>query len=370
MKPLERALLTRMLDKSQFAEHMVLGPSFADMLQTTLYRSLAYYFDHVKDCFLACYGSLTIVQGLQLEGLDTKENLRRGRLAVSKIHAHRDAIKDNLPVWIIIGTSVVAFDLCAHGTGGSYIRRFVLKQIASHQDTLPRCGSPSELNCLIIFDINDCLFKREAPLLRPTKPEPGFVDAYVGLCCSLLPSMYEVCSLSHMLHHAAHEDKKEIMRAIEDLDDGIHSWEPDVPVDFTSQYKANEVVHMLAQVRVYRTALSLFIHRLKYPFDSEDRVADRMAQSIFTELELARSTTNQGPRCITIPFMLAGIEMCGEDRRQRFLRSVDAFVGHTFPLLRKQLKTFFEALWDIRDCSTGLFWLDLIPHLPPVTVAI
>lgn len=370
LKPHEELCLRRILDKTWFSQYMVVAPHFADEQQTELTSYLLSAFDLMKDGYIACYSAFSVAMGFELEGFDHKENLSRGALVVQKLRSSSRPRPDELLPWICLGLAIVTFAQCALGTDATPVRRHVLSYVNTLGDSAIEYMHNPMVVCLTTLEINECLVRRQIPILRPQAPDQPIIDRYMGLSLSLLPLLYDVCKLSNELKTADEFELPVLLDVLEDVRRSVESWQPIAPDNFIDDFTAMEVSHMCTQSRAYQTAALLYIHRLKSPFNSGDDLGGFMSRSILSDLELARRTTGRAPRYVTMPFILAAIEAKTVEDMEKAIEWTDLYVDNTSPRTRANVKAFLSALWCIRDSSTGFGWLDLVEHVPSLTISI
>jgi hypothetical protein len=63
------------------------------------------------------------------------------------------------------------------------------------------------------------------------------------------------------------------------------------------------------------------------------------------ELEMAHHVTNRSIRFVTLPFIIAAVEVRDEDLRPKTLQRVDYCVDQYAPFLKKATKTFLSRVW-------------------------
>lgn len=78
------------------------------------------------------------------------------------------------------------------------------------------------------------------------------------------------------------------------------------------------------------------------------------------ELELARRITKQPTRCVTIPFIVAAVEIRDPVARTNVYHNVDKFVDHFTPVVQQAAKKFLCQIWQERDSRGNFCWYDEI----------
>src|SRR6202012_4240433 len=126
----------------------------------------------------------------------------------------------------------------------------------------------------------------------------------------LLPYFYDLCVISHSLIDARNARLVRVLHQhLGRVQAAVNAWQPSTPENFIDDFSSAEVVHLLAQARVYRLAALLMAHRLQHTFGHGDAQADVWSREVMTELDLARRTTRRSIRSVPLPFVIAAIEI-------------------------------------------------------------
>ena len=128
----------------------------------------------------------------------------------------------------------------------------------------------------------------------------------------------------------------------------------------TDHFDSTELVHLLAQAKVYRLAALLVAHRLRHDFGSEDDKAGVWSKEVMRELELTKHMTKQPLRFVTLPFIVAAIEVRGTEARVSTLQAVKDYVDGFAPVIQRATTTFLSRIWHERDITTTARWFDSI----------
>ncbi|KAK2058656.1 hypothetical protein LY76DRAFT_616337 [Colletotrichum caudatum] len=371
LNTVERKSLSRLLHKSNFMEYFV-GPSFVDSMQVDMTVHLFSMFDQGKDAYIAMYTAFAASMGLEAGEYDPEANLQRGAMAVEQLRSCRlpTLKRDELLPWAGVGLGIVYFSNMALGTSAAPVRRYILSHIRHLLGTAQISSSRTHyiLVYLTAVDINECLMLRELPVCGIAPPEDGHVDAYLGVCMPLLQYLYDLCRISYHLRYEV--EVEEQMLELARLGETIEAWQPVIPPDFTKRFTTSEVIHMLAQSRIYKTAAMLFIHRLRHRFGDGDDTASAMAKSIISDLKMTLTVSNDMQRCVSFPYMLAAIEARDAAEREHALEAMSSVADSFNALYKAKMRTFLGALWDMKDANPGMSWLDMVPNLPPISVGV
>ncbi|TQN67522.1 hypothetical protein CSHISOI_06756 [Colletotrichum shisoi] len=367
----ERNSLSRLLHKSNFMQYFI-GPSFVDSMQLDMTVHLFSMFDQGKDAYIAMYTAFAATMGLDTGQYDPEANLHRGATAVEQLRSCPlpTLRREELLPWAGLGLGIVYFSNMALGTSAAPVRRYILSHVRHLLGTTQI--STTRTHYILVYmtavDINECLMQRELPVCGIAPPEGGHVDAYVGVCMPLLQHLYDLCRISYHLYHEV--DVEEQMLALDALERHVEAWQPVIPPDFTSRFTTGEVIHMLAQSRIYKTAAMLFIHRLRHRFGEGDEMASAMSKSILSDLRMTLTVSKDTQRCVSFPYMLAAIEARDAAEKETALEAMSALTDAFNARYKTGMAAFLKAVWDMRDANPGMSWLDMVPSLPPISVGV
>ncbi|KAF4813013.1 hypothetical protein CGCTS75_v013898 [Colletotrichum tropicale] len=367
----ERSTLSRLLHKSNFMQYFI-GPTFVDSMQLDMTVHLFSMFDQGKDAYIAMYSAFAATMGLETGEYDPEANLHRGAMAVESLRSCPlpTLKREELLPWAGLGLGIVYFSNMALGTSAAPVRRYVLSHIRHLLGT--SLISSERTHYILVFmtavDINECLMQRELPVCGIAPPVEGHVDAYLGLCMPLLQHMYELSRISYSLYHEVDVDEQK--QALDDVEQEIEAWQPHIPPDFTNRFTTGEVIHMLAQSRIYKTGALLFIHRLRYKFGEKDDMASAMAKSIMSDLKMTMTVSQDTQRCVSFPFTLAAIEARDQAEKDTAMEAMKTLIDSCNTKYRNNMEAFLKAMWDGRAASPGVSWLDLVPNVPPISVGV
>ncbi|KAK6211476.1 hypothetical protein QIS74_10740 [Colletotrichum tabaci] len=367
----ERNSLSRLLHKSNFMQYFI-GPSFVDSMQLDMTVHLFSMFDQGKDAYIAMYTAFAATMGLDTGQYDPEANLHRGAMAVEQLRSCPlpTLKREELLPWAGLGLGIVYFSNMALGTSAAPVRRYILSHVRHLLGTTQI--STTRTHYILVYmtavDINECLMQRELPVCGIAPPEGGHVDAYVGVCMPLLQHLYDLCRISYHLYHEVDVDEQTL--ALDALERDVEAWQPVIPPDFTSRFTTGEVIHMLAQSRIYKTAAMLFIHRLRHRFGEGDEMASAMSKSILSDLRMTLTVSKDTQRCVSFPYMLAAIEARDAVEKETALEAMSALTDAFNTRYKTGMAAFLNAVWDMRDANPGMSWLDMMPSLPPISVGV
>lgn len=272
-----------------------------------------------------------------------------------------------------------SYSICVHVLGS--VKPKVVDAVAAADETT---HSSSFLSCIVLTEIGQCFLRATVPTLRlcPAAVEMLAVDRYCGVCASLMPLLYDLCSVNHNM--AAMRSGSEPFATtaeeearLEAVEQSIRSWRPDLPKDkrsraafpapFPFAFTAQEASCMMGQAHAMQTAALLIAHRLRYPFGSVDSAALALCTAIVTQVESMHRISGQAVPNIELPLFVACLELQDEAERSRHLRHSAAVAGSH--LYRKRLEQMLKIFWQHRLQRSDMYWCDLGALLFPPAYA-
>ncbi|KAF2711028.1 hypothetical protein K504DRAFT_466066 [Pleomassaria siparia CBS 279.74] len=365
----EKELMMFLLGRPENLECLVMGPSFQAAEQRSLAAPLPAALPILKDAYLAFAASL---KSLQSGGTATEEarstSLRHASSAMKTLRSLPVVTPQDAALCLALGTTLASFVYSAIGVGLADICHYCLSTTSLFlETTMPDPDTEPWQSFLILLEIMDCLVHRQKPTLRIPLRKLERIDRRVGLCLPLLPHYYDLCVISHSLANTT--DASYLARIHKQLDKtqaAIAEWLPSPSLHLVDEFDSAEIVNLLAQARIYRLAALLVSHRLRHMFGDEDGQADIWSKEIMMELELARRITRRSVQCVTLPFLVAAVEVRATDARLGTLRNVDHYVDRFTPVLQQAGRIFLTRVWSERDGKATSCWFDSIWKPCPV----
>ncbi|TVY86825.1 hypothetical protein LAWI1_G007012 [Lachnellula willkommii] len=369
LQPEEKQLLLFLLSQSESLDQFVVSSSFQAEQQYSLATllQLPAAWPLLKDAYLACAITLKQLQSGFVTDMDTSTCVGYISKAMSALRSLSVLRSQDTVLCHTLG-SVLAFSIyAAIGVGVPDICRYCLGT------TDPFVGTTMSdehkdpwQGFLVVLETMDCLVYRRKP--TRTIQIPAFVvDRRLGLCLPLLPYYQDLCVISNSLLNT---NDASILARLEKKLDGIHavveSWQPSHSDQLVEQYDSAYIVNLLAQAKVYRLGALLVGHRLRFPFGCEDAQAEVWSKEAMMEFELAKRVTKRSLRFVTLPFIVAAIEVRDKSLRFKTLQRVDDYVDHYAPLMRKATKIFLSKVWHERDLNLTSRWFDSVHKPCPV----
>lgn len=367
LEPEEKELLMFLLGQSESLDQFVVCSSIQPEQQYSLATQLPTALPLLKDACLACAIALKHLQSGSVTDMETSTCVSYISKAMSVLRSLPILCSQDTVLCHTLG-SVLAFSIySAIGVGVPDICRYCLGT------TTPFAGlSPSDSHndpwqsFLIILETMDCLVYRRRPT-RTIQIPALVIDCRLGLCVPLLPYYYDLCVISNSLANTT--DVSILARLQKQLDvihTAVESWQPSHSGQLIEQFDSADIVNLLAQAKVYRLAALLVGHRLRFPFGCEDVQAEIWSKEAMMEFEMATRVTKRSLRFVTLPFIVAAVEVRDKSLRVKTLQCVDDYVDHYAPFMRKATKIFLSRVWHERDLNLTSRWFDSIHKPCPV----
>ncbi|APA14991.1 hypothetical protein sscle_14g097610 [Sclerotinia sclerotiorum 1980 UF-70] len=370
LQPEEKDLLTFLLSQPESLSQYVACPSFQAGQQQLFSAQFSAALPLLKDALLAC--AITLRQSRTEIVTDTTFTVQYILKAMDVLRSlpvlsSQDAVLCNalgglLAFSISSAIGVGVPDICRHCLGTT--TPFVETAVSDAQN------DPWK-SFLILLETMDCLVYRQKPILRIRVPLSAAVDCRLGLCLPLLPYYHDLCVISNSLINVTDVNvMARLQKQLDDIHCVVEPWQPSHLDQLVEQFDSTEMIHLLAQAKVYRLGALLLGHRLRFPFGQQDSQAEIWSKEIIMELEMAKGVTKRSMRFVTLPFIIAAVEALEENLRFKILELVNNCVDHYSQFLQKATKIFLSRIWQERDMNLTTRWFDSIYKPCPVLYSI
>ncbi|OAL27624.1 hypothetical protein AYO22_03528 [Fonsecaea multimorphosa] len=357
--------MTFLLYQPQALQLYVVTPSFEDAERRSFEAPLPSALPVLKDAYLAYAGGLKAFHTAKSMEVNVDANLRHASSAMRTLRMLPVAGPDDAALCLNLGITLALYAYAAVGVGVPEICRYCLNTARPYiQNVVSMPETEDQLIFLVLLETMDCVAQRRKPTLRIESPPAAGVNRHLGLCLPLLPYYYDLCAISHSLIDARNARfVSTLHQHLASIQATLNAWQPSTPEHFVKEFSSVEVVHLLAQARVYRLAALLIAHRLRHKFGQEDDQADIWSREVLMELELARRTTQRSIRFVTLPFIVAAIEIRDPAARTKAVQDVDEYVDRFMPAVQEATKIFLSRIWRERDAQEICSWFDSV-HKP------
>ncbi|KAM6481814.1 hypothetical protein HDV62DRAFT_363267 [Trichoderma sp. SZMC 28011] len=365
----ERQLLRFLLSEPKNFGHHLVSPTFEPTEHGSLVALLPTAMPFFKDALLSYASGLKFAQ--TSVAADTYVNASH-RYASSAIETLRSLNVTNVQeaiVCLTLGKVLVLAVYSLIGVGAAEICQYCLNVTTAFTNVAISWDQDlaSQHSFLILMETMDCLVHCRKPAQRFPPRQMGSIDRHLGLCLSLLPCYYDLCVISHsMVDNTETASLVYLYRKLDEVRVAVETWQPPPLGDITYQVKTVDMVNLLAQARVYRLAALLIIHRLQYPFGQQDCQANIWSNEIMKEFELADWATKQTTRCVTMPYIVAAIEIQDFGSRLKALENVDKYVDKFTPTVQRAARRFLSRIWLERDNKITYYWFQSVSKPCPI----
>ncbi|KAK3945897.1 hypothetical protein QBC46DRAFT_62466 [Diplogelasinospora grovesii] len=367
LQPEEKELLMFLLSQPRSLDYYVVCPSFQAEQQQSLTIQLPAALSILKDAYLACAISLKQLQSGIAVDANTSISVRHISTAMSTLRSLPVSGSQDAVLCHTLGSALALSIYSTVGVGVPEICRYCLSTTSPFVGTAnPGKHDDPWQSFLILLETIDCLIHRQKPTQRIQLPSSA-VDHRLGLCLPLLPYYYDLCVISNSLINTTETSiLARLQKQLDHTHAALETWQPSHPDQLVEQFDSAEIVNLLAQAKAYRLGALLVSHRLRYPFGQEDGQADVWSKEVMMELDLAQRVTKRSMRFVTLPFMVAAVEIRDASLRIKTLQHVDDYVDHFAPVLQKAMKTFLSRVWRERDVNLTSRWFDSMHKPCPV----
>ncbi|KAE8361512.1 hypothetical protein BDV27DRAFT_166925 [Aspergillus caelatus] len=257
-----------------------------------------------------------------------------------------------------LGLSLVTFHRLISGISASTICRFTLSLIRPlyYSEQLQESDT-RELLCLVFLDITESLFRARIPVIQYRVRDPYLVNHHAGLCGSLLPLLYRVCLLGASIRRGSQLTVSP--DCFDNLREEIIAWAPSVSVATTERFSEEEMLLLLTQGNLHRSATLLILHRLRFPFGERDDEAELLSRTIIREMQHCLAMTKQHPPNISLVLLVAGAEVQDSVGRENIISLLQSINGSSFYPFVANLRLFLSRVWTSRDEGTTRYLFHL-----------
>lgn len=387
LKPQEMPLLEHMFCKRTFIHSFILDSTFADAMLSHLFKRLNVAPDLLLNAYLACLGqfwkSRDPTSAEHRPEIDYA-NSARAVQALRTVGAAPHIQEAELATALTLGLGIITFDLLASGKHAHGICRSTLgvAELFGHSHSQVGDLVSDLLIPLQYLDAANCIIRRQTPIPTPWKRDHRTIDRYVGLCCPLLPHLFELCTISCALANVERWKSGELHSRLDEVERQVIAWKPHVSCGFAPPLSTagSEAIH--AQARMHRCALMLIIHQLRYPCGTQDTSAKILSRRIlddvknfYRRLKLQKSQDGKDAGVqfeyrLNLPLLVASVDLTTTQERQEVYETVPLVVcDKLYPNLSAMFRQFLVYIWRKRDAGGGVgHWFDWVPEGPPVVV--
>jgi len=367
LQPEEKELLLFLLSQPESLDQFVVSSSLQTEQQISLATQLPAAPTLLKDAYLAYAITLKQLQSGSVTDMDTSTCIGYISKGMSALRSMLVLSSQDKILCHTLG-SVLAFSIhSAIGVGVPDICRYCLDTTNPVVGTtISDAHSDPWQSFLVVLETMDCLVHRRKPTRR-IQITASVIDCRLGLCLPLLPYYQDLCVVSNSLLNTTDVSiLARLQKQLVAIHAIVQSWQPSHSDQIIEQFDSADIVNILAQAKVYRLGALLVGHRLQFPFGCEDIQAEIWSKETMMELEMAKRVTKRSLQFVTLPFIVAAVEVRDKNLRLETLQSVDYYVDHYAPFMRNATKTFLSRVWHERDINITSRWFDSIHKPCPV----
>lgn len=369
----ERELVTVCLGKTDSAGQFTLGPTFQHRHQVDLCYRLRAAVPELKDGFVACAVLFARHQNLLVSQSVVDICDRKAGVGVASLRMVQVKRREDVTTCLVLGVVTTTYSLFMANGETQAICACALNLIRPwyrSSNVLLEVDEYSYLICLMYTEIIECILKSELPTLKYGEfgKYATWVDRYMGLSPPLLAFLYDICELSSTLR-ATRNVNGSILQHIDDLEWRIRQWKPMKPAEFPERFTHIEVMQVMTQIKSLRQAALLLLHRLRYPYGTQDEKGLALSDSILLECSLALQYVPGVPMGMDIAFVIA----CFEPREQLHQEETLKSVSHALKFsdaFHERIRTMLQHVWSAKTVRPNIYWFDLadfidLPKRPP-----
>lgn len=276
--------------------------------------------------------------------------------------------KDHVGSFLSLGLSLLTFHRLISGFSASTICRYTLSLVRPLYYSGELVNSDTrELLCLIFLDTTQSLFRAEVPVIEYQVRDPYIVDHHAGLCGPLLPLLYQVCVLGSATR-TRNGNSSLSSDNFDKLMAELEAWVPNISQSVLDRFSNEEMLVLISQAKIHRTAAILILHRLQYPFGERDAEAVSFATSIVADITHCLETAGYHPPNITLAILVAGAEIANVAGRNSVLSLVSRIRGAAFYPFVANLRMFLARVWADRDQGTARYLFRIFEDRPSLSV--
>lgn len=369
LNQLELHFLDAMLHKGISVDKYLIGPSFRDRHLQSFVDHLNAEMPHVKDAFIACASHLTDNESLQQVAQGQSIGYRRAAAAIASLRVSSIHSDTDLSMMLIMGVAISTFTL--HHSSCLPVCKYILGLVncmyEKDQLLLERLSGDGAafFLCLLGTEIEECVISCQLPTIRIN---PGtfdqLVDRFTGVSAPIFTHFYDICQVAQQFRSMRREEYLCIDAALEErrcsLRAILEECRPTVSeIHLAENFTPREVTTMIAQHKVLRLSALIILHRLRYPYGTEDRVPLAMANGILGELDTIMELTGRAVPFADLPHLVACFELKGHAERRDALEKSQRLINFS-QYCRTEQQASLVAFWTARDHEgrRDMYWTD------------
>ncbi|OAR00074.1 hypothetical protein LLEC1_05386 [Akanthomyces lecanii] len=367
---LELHFLDIMLHKGISVDKYLIGPSFRDRHLQSFVDHLNAEMPHVKDAFIACASHLTDNESLQQVAQGQSIGYRRAAAAIASLRISNIHSDTDLSMMLIMGVAISTFTL--HHSSCLPICKYILGLVKcmyeKDQSLLERLSGDGAafFLCLLGTEIEECVISCQVPTIRIN---PGtfdqLIDRFAGVSAPIFTHFYDICEVARQFQSMRSEERPCLDAALEERRCSLRAILEECGLTVSETHLAesftpHEVMTMTVQHKVLRLSALIILHRLRYPYGTEDRVSLAMANSILRDLDTIMELTGRAVPFADLPHLVACFELRDHAERRDALEKSQRLINFS-QYCRTEQQASLVAFWAARDRAgrRDLYWTDI-----------
>lgn len=359
----ERHFLNLMKDMlvSSPLDRFLVGPSFHESHHVSFIQNFLRPNPALKHAAVACAAILFGENNDENAKTSVEIGHSRAALAISSLRSFKIENQQDLATVLTLGVAMVTFALHVSDGQAFLISHYTLSLVKQQAHCIYALNSTmiDYWMCLVCTETFECLLKSEAPTMRVDPSRRSHtVDRYLGVSSTIFAHFYDICEVGSSLKNASMAKVANTMGCLASIEAAVDQWQTSPPSNFLDNYTQAEVLSMLSQAKIFRSAALLIIHRMRHPFGEQDREAFGLGRAIIDEFDMILQFTQRSIPCTALPYLAACFEVTDSESRSSVIRKSKDIV--TFS---KQSRFRFEktltAVWKARDAGQRMHWFEL-----------
>jgi hypothetical protein len=255
LNPKEKALLFFALDKSKTYTTLLMASKFVTPVKQAILTRLDAAPLLLKDALLAAAGGMVLDKSAETTELTHDMNYRRAATAMANFRSFTVTDSKELSLYTSLAIAVINFAEFVQETEPNFtICQHALNLIKPVFETQKDFDDDDDsvIAILIYLETTECFFRGQLPTLKYRICEGRSVSHALGLSLTLLPHLYELCSLSLSLSQIRDMESpafETLLLSLDQIERDINRWRPNPPANFHELYTEGERMQILVQAR-------------------------------------------------------------------------------------------------------------------------
>ncbi|KAF9888308.1 hypothetical protein FE257_008740 [Aspergillus nanangensis] len=314
------ATLDALLEADEMTNFYAVTSSFASRLKATVRANLYIGPPLLRDLYMALMRNFS-KPATEHAVYDTAD-LSLGALGLQVLRRTKINDQTSLASFLWLGLFLMTFDRLILGTSTYLICENTLLQLYQCYPWASRDPKMSDaVICLLFTDTITCLLNCRGPIIRFEPPRSGMVDRYAGLCCELLPMLYDTCTLATSNRSSTDACSSSLDLVVwGEVYQRVYQWQPQCAQTMLNELASNELAVLLAQAHAYRAAVLLVLYRIRYPLEKHQTETQIWCtDEILSQMGSCLALVGEPPPHTVMPLFIGALELKDSEKRTRAL---------------------------------------------------